>query len=383
MQKELGRWTLVAVDMDRSPDEASQLGANITPALRLLTPGGQPVASRDGYLGPKELVAWLEQHFEAASAAADDVLMASGTPGPADVVRLVKQFEQRNAVLREAAVRRLLPYPEASREAVVRAFQKGNLSTRLAAMELLAAWKAPLEKLDPWQPDTLTAERLAALAKWAAGPSPKPTAAPEKLSEAQLADARRELDRLLRVAPSDAAAIRGHLARFGTALLPEVYERLKRAGTDEDRQRLLALRYRLVADDALVLKWPGGLERLAAADSRQRQQAADELARMATADEQRLLLELFSDPDPLVRETSLRGLQQIGGQEATSGAGEALGGPGAERPRGGAQATGGEARAEPRAADRRVRGQGARRRPGGPRHPFPPGGQGRRMRSSA
>lgn len=318
VQKELGRWTLVAVDIDRSPDEASQLGANITPALRLLTPGGQPVASRDGYLGPKELVAWLAKHFEAASAAADDVLVASGTPGPADVVRLVKQFEQRNPVLREAAVRRLLPYPEASREAVVRAFQKGNLSTKLAAMELLAAWKAPVEKLDPWQPDTLTAERLAALAKWAEGPSPKPMAAPQKLTEAQLADARRELDRLLRVAPSDAAAICEHLARFGAALLPEVYERLKRAATDEDRQRLLTLRYRLVADDALVLKWPGGLERLAAADSRQRQQAADELARMATANEERLLLELFSDPDPLVRETSLRGLQQIGGQEATS-----------------------------------------------------------------
>jgi HEAT repeat protein len=318
VQSELGRWTLVEVDVNRSPEDAAQLGATTTPALRILTPGGQPIASRDGSLGAKELAAWLQKHFAAASAATDDVLVASGMPDAADVVRLVKQFHDRNPVLREAAVRRLLPYPDGAREAVVRAFEKGNLSARLAAMELLSAWKAPVEKLDPWQPDSLTAERLAALAKWAAGPLPKPAVAPEKLTEAQWAEARRELDRLLRVAPSDADAIREHLARFGPALLPEVYERLKRAATDEDRQRLLALRYRLVADGVLVLKWPGGLERLAAADSRQRQQAAEELARMATAGEQALLLELFSDPDPLVRETSLRGLQQIGGPESTS-----------------------------------------------------------------
>jgi len=318
VQSELGRWTLVEVDVNRSPEDAAQLGATTTPALRILTPGGQPIASRDGSLGAKELAAWLQKHFAAASAATDDVLVASGMPDAADVVRLVKQFHERNPVLREAAVRRLLPYPDGAREAVVRAFEKGNLSARLAAMELLSAWKAPVEKLDPWQPDSLTAERLAALAKWAAGPLPKPAVAPEKLTEAQWAEARRELDRLLRVAPSDADAIREHLARFGPALLPEVYERLKRAATDEDRQRLLALRYRLVADGVLVLKWPGGLERLAAADSHQRQQAADELARMATAAEQALLLELFSDPDPLVRETSLRGLQQIGGPESTS-----------------------------------------------------------------
>ena len=318
VQSELGRWTLVEVDVNRSPEDAAQLGATTTPALRILTPGGQPIASRDGSLGAKELAAWLQKHFAAASAATDDVLVASGMPDAADVVRLVKQFHDRNPVLREAAVRRLLPYPDGAREAVVRAFEKGNLSARLAAMELLSAWKAPVEKLDPWQPDSLIAERLAALAKWAAGPLPKPAVAPEMLTEAQWAEARRELDRLLRVAPSDADAIREHLARFGPALLPEVYERLKRAATDEDRQRLLALRYRLVADGVLVLKWPGGLERLAAADSRQRQQAAEELARMATAAEQALLLELFSDPDPLVRETSLRGLQQIGGPESTS-----------------------------------------------------------------
>ena len=39
---------------------------------------------------------------------------------------------------------------------------------------------------------------------------------------------------------------------------------------------------------------------------------------MATADLQPLLLELFSDPDPLVRELSLRGLRSVGGRQATA-----------------------------------------------------------------
>ena len=64
---------------------------------------------------------------------------------------------------------------------------------------------------------------------------------------------------------------------------------------------------------------PGGLERLAAVDPRVRQQAGRRIgpARLAAAD-QPLLVELFSDNDPLVREFSLRGLQNIGGGQATA-----------------------------------------------------------------
>ncbi len=46
--------------------------------------------------------------------------------------------------------------------------------------------------------------------------------------------------------------------------------------------------------------------------------AAEELVNLASAPDQPLLTELFSDPDPLVREISLRGLQHIGGKEANA-----------------------------------------------------------------
>ena len=123
---------------------------------------------------------------------------------------------------------------------------------------------------------------------------------------------------MLNADEAESDAIRQRLARLGPALLPEVAARLKAAAADQDRRRLLILRYRLAAPDSLVLRWPGGLERLADADPRQRQQAADELAKLAAEDDQPLLLELFADPDPLVREFSLRGLQHIGGKKANA-----------------------------------------------------------------
>ena len=94
------------------------------------------------------------------------MLLASGEPSATAVVQLVKQFQEQNPALREAAIRRLLPYPNVARRLVIKAFREGKLSARLAAFELLEQWKAPLADLDPWRPETFTRERLARLDKW-------------------------------------------------------------------------------------------------------------------------------------------------------------------------------------------------------------------------
>ncbi len=327
MQAELARWTAVMVDVDAQPDDAEALGVSAVPALRICASGGQQVAERDGYLPPGELVAWLKEHYDAATAAADDALLDAGPPSATAVVRLVKQFQQRNPALREAAIRRLLAYPNVARPAVLKAFREGSLAARLAAMEVLEQWKAPLAELDPWRPETFSEERLARLEQWAEQEIAGDQSPPKELSDEQLAAARRQIERMLVADEREADAIRQRLARVGAALLPEVYARLKAAASDQDRRRLVILRYRLVASDALVLRWPGGLERLADADPRQRQQAADELAKLAANDDQPLLLELFADTDPLVREISLRGLQHIGGKEANAALVKLLGDP--------------------------------------------------------
>jgi thioredoxin-like negative regulator of GroEL/HEAT repeat protein len=318
VQAELARWTLVYLDADKSEEEVADLNVTALPSLRVRTMLGEAVAAQEGLLSAEDLVSWLKKQYEAAAAEADEVLLSSDEPDAAAVVRLVKQFHERSPAIREAAMRRLAPYPQKARLEVARAFAEGGLAQRLAALELLRQWKAPVEELDPWQPQSLTAERIAALKLWAE--KYQPPAAPEvkKLTEQALVEARRDIDRMLKAGPADAEAIRHRLAGYGTELLPEVTLRLKETAGDEQRQRLWALRYRLVAADSLALRWPGGLERLAAADPRPRQQAADELARLASAADQPLLVELFSDNDPLVREFSLRGLQNVGGKETTA-----------------------------------------------------------------
>ena len=318
VQAELARWTLLYLDADKAEEEARDLNVTALPALRIRTMLGESVAAQDGLVSAEELVGWLKKQYEAAAAEADEVLLTDDEPDAAAVVRLVRQFQQRNPAIREAAIRRLAPYPQKARLDVVRAFVEGNLSRRLAALELLQQWRAPVAEFDPWQSQTLTKERIAALNSWAEKFQP-PAAPPiKKVSAEALAEARRDIDRMLKANDGDAEAIRHRLAGYGAALLPEVTARLKETAADDQRQRLWALRYRLVAADSLALRWPGGLERLAATDPRRRQQAADELARLALAADQPLLVELFSDNDPLVREFSLRALQNIGGKETTA-----------------------------------------------------------------
>lgn len=320
VQKELARWTLVALDITASPESAARLGVAVVPALRVRTPSGRTVASHDGAMESAALADWVAGQYEKAAEKVDDALTSSGPPDAVEVLRLIEQLGQRGAAQREASVRRLAAHPEAAKAAVVKAFAGGNLATRLAAAEVLHQWQAPLTGLDPWLPETVTDERLAALKAWGENAEPVEFAPPEKLTPAQLADARRQIDRMMKGPDASAEAVRERLARFGPALLPEVYERLKGAATDRDRELLAALRYRLVAGDSLVFRWPGGLARLAASDTRERQKAAEELAGLALPEDARLLLELFSDPDPLVREIALRGLQEVGGE----GAGESL-----------------------------------------------------------
>ena len=317
VQSELGRWVLVELDVEHLGAADEELNVMSIPALRLRSAAGETVDSHDGLLAADELVAWLKKNYDVARPEIDESLLASGEPEAAAVVRLVRQFQQRNPAIREAAIRRLAPFPKKAREEVLRAFEEGNLSTRLAALELLAAWHAPVAEIDPWQPSTVSRGRIAALRAWSEHFLPGDVP-PEKLSPEQLAQASADLDRMLKADAKEADAIRQRLAGLRASLLPEVSARLKKAARDQDRQRLLVLRYHLVAGDAVVLRWPGGLERLAASDPRQRQAAAEQLARLATVTEEPLLVEMFSDPDPLVRELSLRGLQNIGGQEATA-----------------------------------------------------------------
>jgi HEAT repeat protein len=316
---ELNQCVCVFLNLDSMPKEAEELGVTTVPALRLRTPGGELAGTQDGYFSPQDFITWLKKNREEAMASADSALTDSAEPDAAAIERLVQMFERRSPTIREAAIRRLSSYPQAARPAVVKAFKDGNLSARLAALEILQQWKAPIEEMDPWHPETLSEERFQRLEKWLSGDVDQNLAGkPKELSPEERSAAKQDIARMLKADEAESAAICHRLARLGPALLPEAYALLKDVSNDQDRQRLLVLRYRLVAADSLVFRWPGGLARLASGDSRQRERAAEELVNLATAPDQALLTELFSDPDPLVREISLRGLQHIGGKEANA-----------------------------------------------------------------
>jgi hypothetical protein len=328
VQTALANWTLVYIDAGESPDDARKLNVSPIPALRVLSPEGDLTASHDGYLPAAELLAWLEKSRAGAAANPDAAVLTQETIAAGDVPKLFSQLESRHPTVREVALRRLYgQLTEARAEAIKLAFSP-RLASRLAALELLDRWQAPIEGLDPWQPRTLTDERRAALATWSEKPLEVDLTKPHvDLAEDQLAAARRTIDRMLSATDEDATAMREQLAHLGEALLPEVTKRLAETTSDFERSRLLALRYRLAASDQLALKWPGGIERLAALDSTTRRAAADELVTRVTPADQLLLLELFADPDPLVREVSLRAMQHVGGEKATEALAKRLNDP--------------------------------------------------------
>ena len=120
----MAHWTLVYLDADKAEEEAAELNVNGIPALRIHTMLGESVAAQDGLVSAEELVSWLKKQYEAASAEADEVLLTDGEPDAAAVVRLIRQFQQRNPAIREAAIRRLAPYPQKARLGVINAFGK-------------------------------------------------------------------------------------------------------------------------------------------------------------------------------------------------------------------------------------------------------------------
>src|SRR5439155_903438 len=125
VQKALERWTLVSLDADKDPADAQALGVGPIPALRVLSPLGRVVAERDGFLTGDELVAWLDRSHERAADAPIGELTERGEPGLDAALRLVRQLDQADAILREAALRRLADYPAAVAVPVAEAFAEG------------------------------------------------------------------------------------------------------------------------------------------------------------------------------------------------------------------------------------------------------------------
>ncbi len=313
----LANWTKLYLDITVDSESASQLRVGPIPAIRLISVRGEYVDGEDGFLTEKELATLLDSSLDRGSAKVESVLLSKEKPTLLQTIRLVRQFGDRDPVIRAAAVSRLRNFPNVTAKPVIKSLMEGTLLSQLTAIELLEQWAAPVEELDPWERASLTDARFSALEQWASE-LPEFVAAPQEDDVgAEVAQAiGDEIDQMLNAATDEVVVHRERLARHGAQARPFVLERLATAESDQDRTRLLALRYRLVCDYALVLNWPNGLERLADRNPQVRQDAASELDSLGSLNSQALLLELFADPDPLIREISLRTLPSVGGKAA-------------------------------------------------------------------
>ncbi len=317
VQNELQRWVPVHLDVDDDPDAASQLAVSSIPALRVLSPDGRLIASHEGVMSAEQLSSWLAEQLAAATDASTVPAGAAGRKLNAlAVVNLLKDFRSRESSVREASISRLSNVPEMAASAVVASFADGNLSERLACLELLSLWDAPVAEIDPWIPASVTSERLDGLQSWLDERQFSSPREAGELSAAELLEVRRLLRNMLTADPAAAAAMREQLARMGSATLPLVRKSLAEAATDIERSRLLAAKYRVAATAELSASWPDGIERLASTDYETRVAATVELSRRARRTDETLLLEMFADPVPLIRETSLKTLQRVSGTSA-------------------------------------------------------------------
>jgi thioredoxin 1 len=305
---------LVRIDVDRQPDLATDYDISSIPKVILLDSNEAIVAEKTGSADVSEWVTWLRDSVKDTEFEIPDVLQSGDPPTRTETKELIETLGSRDPALRQITMERLVAFPEKTRDALVDSLtEKGKLAQKLSVLEVLDRWQAPVAGLDPWVVTSFTPEKMEALEQWKETSLEDLETSLTELTEAHLQSAADDIDDLLKTNHLRAGLAR--MTRYGAGLLPTVYQRIAGAESDQDKTRLTALRYWLTASNGLRLGWASGLIELASPDLSGRRAAASVLIERATLDDQMLLMELFADSDPLMRELCLKGLQKVGAKE--------------------------------------------------------------------
>ena len=295
----LGDYVLVTVDIDEDQGTVQALDLAVAPTVVVVTSDGIIIARHEGAASIEVFAEWLRATREKLG-----VFQTRAFTGEID--EMVALLADRNPVLRETMIQRLAARPDDAASKVVEAFARGNLSVRLASLDLLRLWRAPVDRIDPWKPQTVSdgIERLREWARDAEFPADADPTAPEEL----------ERDLMVWMTADDGPRTRAayeRLARCKADLVVKVRE-LTPETWDRRRERLTALRYRLVLPDEKAWEFPGIPFQMAAQNPQTRIDAVSRLGEHASADLHGFFLEAFTDPDEKVRETALRCLRKTG-----------------------------------------------------------------------
>ncbi len=315
----LKRWVVVKVDVDDEPALVEQLGVSALPSLRVLGKDQTAIASKEGYLPLVELEMWLTDHLVTADPTIQRVLYASGKLDATSLQQLKEFLGNRAPDLRVAAQERLSNDRIGAAGFVVDILRTGSLAQQLSAIDILRRWKAPVDLLDPWQPETMSNAAIDKLVEWLRNEadSSQPEDVDAEVSEMievdpiVVADLMREL---LDESIVDRKAVLARATQLGTTVIPDLRLRLADSDALSDQQRtaLRELLYRILVGPRVRLEQTTLLVALSSLDAETHRQAASAILDFVTSQDQLLVDELSNDSDPLVRELAVAKLQQLG-----------------------------------------------------------------------
>ena len=167
------KWVVVKVDIDEEVTLAKEWQVSAVPAFRILGVDQEVAASNEGFGGLKKLQAWLAENFDSANPVTQRLLRDDKAIDSIVIVELIAMLRDRRPANRKIIADRLAKNKDLSARPLVEVLSKGNLSQKIAALEIFEKWTAPITGIDPWEPDSISVERLAILGLWVGTAKPK------------------------------------------------------------------------------------------------------------------------------------------------------------------------------------------------------------------
>ncbi len=309
----LKKWIVAKIDVDDSPELAEEFEVSSLPSLRVLSADRRVAAKQEGFMPLADLQAWLEEAAPQVDPSLTRVLYDKGTPDDSQLKQLVEYLGNRSPALRQSAARRLMDTRGVSAAPIITLMGSGRLSQKLSAIEILRGWGAPVEGLDPWVPDSISAERIETLNAWLEKNAASPATETAPVPEVDPAKVKDTVTRLLQGPASQRQAVLSELLSYGPAVLPELRARLENAEQLDDKQRhqLRQLLLLALASDQTRGLHVSLLTALASLNAETHRQAAGRLLELMGPPDQPLIDELSQDADPLVREMTVPVLQRL------------------------------------------------------------------------
>jgi len=315
----LQKWVVVKVDVDQDPEVAELLEASALPGIRVIGLDEKVIASREGYSPVKQLQEWLDSKQNEANPKIQRVLYEQGEPSEQDITELIQFLAHRSPNIRAAASDRLIRNRSLVAEDMIQTLKTGRLIQKLAALQVLATWRAPVQSIDPWSPDSINEGSLQSTLDWLKEQEKETAQATESDlgSAGKLDDQALSHELLKKLLNTKSDALMAQAISLGASMLPQVRERLSHANDFDDQQHMVLreLLYRLLASEQTRLQQSSLLVALASLNGETHRAAAEKLIESSTQQDQMLVDELSSDPSPIVREMTIPKHQEFGALE--------------------------------------------------------------------